>query len=151
MIWFGFEGLIDLLNSVQAPKASIADFVSMNEIQVMREKSSTKMMKYLLPPMEIGNGPPMSECMSSNGVDARDCGTRLMCSVCLPARQGGYASLTPRFVGAILDVAISDARPDANSRTDCLFKCPNLRCQTLIGRGAEVAAFAGDDMDALRV
>ena len=113
----------------------------MNEIQHIREKSSTKMMKYLLPPTEIGSGPPMSEWMISSGLDARDCGARLMCSFCFPARHGGHASFNPGVAaGRFLDIAISEANPDATSLTDCSFRWPNRRCQTLRGRGAVLLA-----------
>ena len=49
------------LNSVHAVNASFADLVGIKKIQVMREKSSTKMIKNRFPPREIDRGPPMSE------------------------------------------------------------------------------------------
>ena len=107
-----------LLNSVHAGNASFADWVGIKNIHVMREKSSTKMIKNRFPPMEIGRGPPMSEWMSSRGLDALFCGVRLICSFCLPARHGGQVGFPP----GVRDMAISVARPEARSLTDWSFK-----------------------------
>ena len=103
-----------LLNSVHAVNASFADLVGIKNIHVKREKSSTKMIKNRFPPKEIGRGPPMSEWMSSRGLDALFCVVRLICSFCLPARHGGHVGFPP----GVQDMAISVARPEARSLTD---------------------------------